>query len=190
MCYVYAVVPQQCFIWQKQKLWNIIVACVCCHEFSHMHWLDKCTHDDRTAMVVDGRLPLRWRYRWSRWSSMVVCHYDGDIDDRVVSCWARHNHAYTAATTIAIIDIAIVMTRDHRRPSRFEPVGVRLRSMRHKQPHTLIQSMRVWKIMSIQTSSNIISHMLIFFAKWNSVAAPLHIHNTCPCEYITSFLLR
>ena len=70
----------------------------------------------------------------------------------------RVGHAtYTAATTIAIIDIAIVMRRDHRRSSRFEPVGVRLRSMRHKQPHTLIQSMRVWKIMSMQTSSNLIS---------------------------------
>ena len=70
----------------------------------------------------------------------------------------RVGHAtYTAATTIAIIDIAIVMRRDHRRSSRFEPVGVRLRSMRHKQPHTLIQSMRVWKIMSMQTSSNMIS---------------------------------
>ena len=32
----------------------------------------------------------------------------------------RVGHAYTAATTIAIIDIAIVMASDHRRPSRFD----------------------------------------------------------------------
>ena len=46
-----------------------------------------------------------------RFATTVFCHHDCDIDDRVVSCWARHNHAYTAATTIAIIDTAIALQR-------------------------------------------------------------------------------
>ena len=93
----------------------------------------------RAPFCHDGRLPSRLRYRSSRCVVLGTpqpCIYrrDDHRDHRY-----RHRNDTRPSTTM------------------FKPVGVRLRSMRHKQPHTLIQSMRVWKIMSIQTSSNMIS---------------------------------
>ena len=71
MCYVYAMVPQRCFIGQKNKTYEIILLLVCIDMIFHtrIDWISVCgclcriERSRRTAMVVDGRVPLRWRYR-------------------------------------------------------------------------------------------------------------------------------
>ena len=74
MCYVYAMVPQRCFIWQKNKTYEIILLLVCIDMIFHtrIDWISVCgclcrIERSRTPtglnMVVDGRVSLRWRYR-------------------------------------------------------------------------------------------------------------------------------
>ena len=70
MCYVYAVVPQQCFIGQTNNNYEIflLLACFVMSFHTCIDWISVHTTIE------------------PRWSPMVACHYDGDIDDRMGGC--------------------------------------------------------------------------------------------------------
>ena len=86
MCYVYAVVPQPCFIRKNQKPWNNSVAfvywrVVCCVVFCSLHVVKVKLHQQRTS--IQQRTSMH--ARMPRMCAATSNHDAQQIDDRVRS---------------------------------------------------------------------------------------------------------
>ena len=152
MCYVYAVVPQQCFIRKNQKLWNNSVAFV--------YWRVVSTQNNaytHAGCVVFCSLDV----------VKVKLHQQRTVIDLLRG---YHDHPACAHASMFVVELMCVV--DAAPPS----------------PHGASKKQRSIQRVSTQTQHYYFT-VSVFF-QWNMVAAPLHIHNTCAWESITSFLLR
>ena len=100
MCYVYAMVPQRCFIGQKNKTYEIILLLVCIDMIFHtrIDWISVC---GCLCRIERSRTPTgsnRDDRRWSRLITMAISMIAMVVAAVYVACPTRHN---------AIIDVAI-----------------------------------------------------------------------------------